>query len=378
MVYNHHKVKNPLSPGFLYNPNEIAFAGYRNSGKTTLITGLINQLAPDYRIGYVKHDAHHFQMDREGKDTFLALKNGATGILIHDAHRYAQIHEGPLDDYGKHLLFLNDDLVFLEGYKDSDIPKIFLVDKDEKILRDFPPQYFKNTIAFVGQQNGIDRLPAGIPYYRRDAVELIRERILHYLRQRQKTIPLWGLILTGGKSTRMKRDKGALEYYGKPHSQYMFELLSHFCKKVYISNRREQADTRGVHGLPQIHDTFQGFGPAGGIVSAMKRYPNVAWLVLACDLPYVDRETINPLIQNRNPFKIATAYISTQDGLPEPLCAIYEPKSRYRFLQFFGLGHYCPRKILISSEIKLLKLQHDLSLKNVNHPEEYEEALAAL
>ncbi len=187
---------------------------------------------------------------------------------------------------------------------------------------------------------------------------------------------LYGLVLTGGKSTRMKADKAALTYHGKPQSAVCFELLSEFCEKVFISNRADQADAPGNKGFPQIHDgeEFSGKGPLAGILSAMQAYPNAAWLVLACDLPYVDSPTVKYLFGHRDPKKIATAYRSAHDGLPEPLCAVYEVQAQPVLLKFFHGGTLCPRKILINSATHLLEPQNPTALENINDPEEYQKA----
>ena len=192
--------------------------------------------------------------------------------------------------------------------------------------------------------------------------------------------PLYGLVLTGGKSTRMQTDKSRLEYHGQKQSQYCFDLLSQYCDKVFISNRREQESLPGHKGFPQIHDlaAFQNVGPLGGILSAMAEYPQADWLVLACDLPYVNAATIERLIQKRDRRKIATAYVSVQDGLPEPLCALYEAKSRTRLLKFFKKGVHCPRQIMLNSNVALIKQKDKSALENVNSPEEFKRAVARL
>ena len=125
---------------------------------------------------------------------------------------------------------------------------------------------------------------------------------------------------------------------------------------------------------PQIHDKIQGAGPLAGIVSALKHDPNAAWLVLACDLPYCGEETVAGLVQGRNPYKLATAYRSGYDGFPEPLCAIYEPKSLLRLLHFYGVGYHCPRKALINSDTRILEPVRPEALANVNTPEDREQA----
>lgn len=184
---------------------------------------------------------------------------------------------------------------------------------------------------------------------------------------------LYGLVLMGGRSSRMKMNKASLEFHGIKQSVYAYNLLQNFCEGVFISCREDQKDEEGTRGLPQIYDTapYLNIGPLGGILSARQQYPSAAWLVLACDLPFVNSKTIQRLIQKRNPGKMATAYISTHDNLPEPLCAIYERQSYALAIKYFENGQTCPRKFLINSDVELITQLDPKSLDNVNTPEEY-------
>ena len=188
---------------------------------------------------------------------------------------------------------------------------------------------------------------------------------------------LYGLVLAGGKSTRMKFDKSILHYHGMTQVEHAVHLLEKYCDKVFVSNRQDQAQLQGHSMAAQIHDEdeFNDLGPIGGILSAMKRYPDRAWLVLACDLPFVNERALQKLLKERDTSKIATAYKSTHDQLPEPLCAIWEERSYPWILKFIKQGIYCPRKILINSDARIIEPQHKNSLDNVNNPEEYKQAL---
>lgn len=195
-----------------------------------------------------------------------------------------------------------------------------------------------------------------------------------------KTTSLYGLVLTGGKSSRMGEDKSLLKYHGKTQMEYCFELLQNVCEKVFISNRKDQAGLSGHKGLPQIHDLkkYSDIGPLAGILSAMEKHPKAAWLILACDLPYVTAKTIEYLIQNRDSKQLATAYKSTQNQLPEPLCAVYESKFYQTILKFLKQGIDCPRKIMINSDVKLLEQTDPAALENINNPEELKTARSSL
>jgi molybdopterin-guanine dinucleotide biosynthesis protein A len=190
--------------------------------------------------------------------------------------------------------------------------------------------------------------------------------------------PLFGLVLAGGASTRMRTDKAALQYHGQPQLQWAFELVAKFCAASFVSVRPDQRGDAARAGHPQIVDRQPGIGPIAGISAALLEHPKAAWLVLACDLPFLTEHTLEHLIAHRDANKIATAYRSAHDGLPEPLCAIWEPAAREPVLAYLATGKQCPRKFLINSDTKLLDLPENQALDNVNTVEEFAAARGAL
>jgi molybdopterin-guanine dinucleotide biosynthesis protein A len=190
--------------------------------------------------------------------------------------------------------------------------------------------------------------------------------------------PLFGLVLAGGASTRMRTDKAALQYHGQPQLQWAFELVAKFCAASFVSVRPDQRGDAARAGHPQIVDRQPGIGPIAGISAALLEQPKAAWLVLACDLPFLTEHTLEHLIAHRDASKIATAYRSAHDGLPEPLCAIWEPAAREPVLAYLATGKQCPRKFLINSDTKLLDLPENQALDNVNTVEEFAAATGAL
>jgi len=190
--------------------------------------------------------------------------------------------------------------------------------------------------------------------------------------------PLFGLVLAGGASTRMRTDKAALQYHGQPQLQWAFELVAKFCAASFVSVRPDQRGDAARAGHPQIVDRQPGIGPIAGISAALLEHPKAAWLVLACDLPFLTEHTLEHLIAHRDASKIATAYRSAHDGLPEPLCAIWEPAAREPVLAYLATGKQCPRKFLINSDTQLLDLPENQALDNVNTVEEFAAATGAL
>jgi molybdenum cofactor guanylyltransferase len=183
--------------------------------------------------------------------------------------------------------------------------------------------------------------------------------------------PLYGLVLAGGRSTRMQRDKAGLEYAGRSQLERAIELITPLVERVFVSVRADQTGDPLRARFAQIVDSGEVSGPIAGILAAQSRHADVAWLVLACDLPLLDRETLRHLLRSRRPQKQATAYRSSRDGLPEPLCAVYEPSSREALRAHIGSGRDCPRKFLINADTALLDQPAPGALDNVNTPDEY-------
>lgn len=181
--------------------------------------------------------------------------------------------------------------------------------------------------------------------------------------------PLNGLVLAGGRSTRMGADKDLIQWHGKEQRYYAADMLKSFCEAVFISCRAEQVKDINT-AYKTLPDTFLNMGPFGGMLSALRSQRDKAWLVVACDLPLLNEATIRFLIENRDAEKIATAFESPHDGLPEPLITIWEPQSYPVLLHFLGKGITCPRKVLMNSDVLVLQPLRPEALMNVNTPED--------
>lgn len=216
---------------------------------------------------------------------------------------------------------------------------------------------------------------------------------------------LCGLILVGGRSSRMGQDKGALEYIaGINQVTHLHSLLSEICKSVFISCRPEQITAEFLSPWRKseellfddeiFNNTFDTVsvrpleGPLIGILSAFKKYPESNWLVVACDLPFLTKESLCYLLEKHLSAMTSavTAYLNPDPdrNWPEPLCAIYTNSAQKYLLEHVDQGFKCPRKILTSmlqqnlvNTISLRK--EDLNaLSNINTPQEFKEAKSNL
>jgi molybdopterin-guanine dinucleotide biosynthesis protein A len=190
--------------------------------------------------------------------------------------------------------------------------------------------------------------------------------------------PLYGLVLAGGRSTRMGADKAALRVAGRTQLEQAMALLAPRVERAFVSVRADQRADPLRAPFEQIEDGRENLGPIAGIIAALERHPDHAWLVLACDLPLLDAATLDHLVRWRAPHRLATAFRSSHDRLPEPLCAVYEPASRAALEAHIAAGRNCPRKFLMSADVELLDEPNPRALDNANTPEEYASAMSAL
>jgi molybdopterin-guanine dinucleotide biosynthesis protein A len=176
----------------------------------------------------------------------------------------------------------------------------------------------------------------------------------------------------------MRADKALIAYHGKPQVEWVAELLAPLCRSVHVSVRAEQAGEPVRAGLPRILDEHENAGPIAGILAAQRAHPEAAWLVVACDLPFLSTDTLAQLIARRDAARIATAYRSAHDALPEPLCAIWEPASQALLAAAVAAAKYCPREVLKQADVALLDLPDASALENVNTRAELDEARTRL
>lgn len=185
----------------------------------------------------------------------------------------------------------------------------------------------------------------------------------------------YGLVLAGGDSRRMGKDKALLQRDGETQLAHIVALLERVTERVFVSARREQQDDPERNRFTQIIDSYEDIGPIAGILSALEAQPQADWLVVACDLPNVDEQTLRFLLDNRSAAQPFTAFRSSYDELPEPLCALYRAGSHRILHEFIDDDIVCPRKVLIRSDTLLLEQPNSASLDNINTPDDLQDSV---
>ena len=129
-----------------------------------------------------------------------------------------------------------------------------------------------------------------------------------------------GVVLCGGQSRRMGRDKALLELDGVPLVQRAAETLSEVCDEVWLASGSEP---RYLDlGYSHVLDEFSGAGPLAGLGAALARTPREWIALLACDLPFVDAALFARMREVAEGHDLDACLAKTTGG-HEPVCALY-------------------------------------------------------
>ncbi len=300
--------------------------------------------SPDFAITYTDKISHH-RIDMQGPSpgTIRQAFNACAAVLVNSNH-FLSLSQIVIIDPNKResLLRKIDRLTNVE---------LFILSNESSEIFPFLKDHIKNHRDI--KTIDIDDTAS--------LSSFVREKI-------EDSVPvLNGLVLSGGKSQRMGIDKGAIVYNLKEQREHMADLISPFCEDVLMSIRSDQS-IESEYGI--IHDTVEGLGPYGALLSAFRSDPDSAFLSVPCDAPLIDHSLIEELIEHRNPHKFATCFYNPETQFPEPLITIWEPRSYPILLQYLSLGYSCPRKILINSDIEMIHTLSPEKLVNANTPED--------
>lgn len=279
------------------------------------------------------------------------------------------------NSYQARLRYYDSDIQLVNGNHFTAARQIIILDDRKKESLERKMDRLTDVRMIIKKSKDQEIYPFLNPFINDNTVFLLEENsnelYKSILQLKLASEKMNGLILAGGKSSRMGSDKAKINYHGQQQVEYIYDKLNQKCSDVFVSVRADQAID---YSIPVIEDSFHNFGPLGGILSAFKYNPNCAWITIATDLPFVSDSSIDELIKQRDKSKIATCFITSKSEFPDPLFTIWEPKAYHSLLNFLALGYSCPRKVLINSDVKVIPISDDQILMNVNNPKDLKKA----
>ncbi len=288
----------------------LAVCGFSGSGKTTLLEAAIPRLVKrGLAVAGVKHDPHYFEVDRPGKDSDRLFRAGATVVLSRPGEQFERRGSATLTlEATLARLAADHDLLLVEGHKDTPLPKFWLASAD----RQDAPQSVANIVGTLAWES--DRLDAFMAFVERWFPAAWRAR------------PLYGGWLMGGMSSRMGMPKQVTQFGGRTFGEIVSQALQAGLRDGKTVALGMGALPEQLRNVVQLPDPPGLAGPGAGLMAAHRWAPEAAWIVAACDHPWLSGEHIEWLAAQRQPGY--WALIPRQsDGHPCPMLALYEPQA---------------------------------------------------
>jgi molybdopterin-guanine dinucleotide biosynthesis protein A len=162
-----------------------------------------------------------------------------------------------------------------------------------------------------------------------------------------------GVVLAGGRSSRMGRDKATLTVGGRTLAGRAADLLGSVCAEVLVADRGRSV----VPGVPSIADG-PGRGPAAGLLGAARHAPGRPLLALACDLPRVPAPLLAALVELARRSCADLALPRSPRG-PEPLAAVYGPRALAALAERVAAGEHALMGLLDRDDLAVAVLEGD-------------------
>jgi molybdopterin-guanine dinucleotide biosynthesis protein A len=185
--------------------------------------------------------------------------------------------------------------------------------------------------------------------------------------------PLTLIVLAGGESRRMMRDKALLPAPERALLEHVLAGVDGLFAEVIVSAARGR--TYDFLAVSQVMDAAEGLGPLAGILSGLRAARFDPAFVLACDIPDVDRGFVDTLIAAAEGYEIAVPRTSV--GL-EPLLAVYRRSVIPRIETLLAAGKRSVLDLFTLCRTNVVGIGDPAWLRNINTPEEYAAFLGSL
>lgn len=176
-----------------------------------------------------------------------------------------------------------------------------------------------------------------------------------------------GIILTGGKSSRMGHDKASIFLNGKPFIQHVVEAMKPLVNSISIVSSNPEHDTFGVQ---RVEDLIEDAGPLAGLYSGLFNSSTPLNLVLSCDIPFIKTKTLE-LLLNEDYLGYDIVELSAK-GKSMPLIALYKKNCATKCLELLNSDERRLRKLSEKCSVKTLNVEDNLifQTQNINTKED--------
>ena len=189
-----------------------------------------------------------------------------------------------------------------------------------------------------------------------------------------QTKQLTGIILCGGKSRRMGKNKALLKINDKYVISYVIDLLQPFCDEIILSTNTNELDFLGYKTVKDLYDNIC---PISGIFSSLLKSKNKKNVILSCDTPFINGLLINELLSYLHTYDVVLPELN---GYLQPMTGVFKKDIIPLVNKEIQEGNYIPPRIFEKCNLKKLKVErrsryyHEDLFFNINKPVDFEKA----
>lgn len=182
----------------------------------------------------------------------------------------------------------------------------------------------------------------------------------------------YGLVVCGGKSSRMGMDKSLLQYHAAPQRYHLYDMLSPFCEETFISCNHIQSKKifpayNTMVDLPCYNNT----GPIAALLTAFKLFTNNGFLVMGCDYPFLSAKDIREFTGFCRGNNTAAAFYNASFEMYEPLLAWYPPDAADILFEMYAAKQYSLQHYLRTVNARKFYPADPKSIQSVDTKEDY-------
>ena len=290
----------------LLHSTAVSFVGRHNSGKTTIVCGVIAELARrGLDVGSIKHHGHvGFDIDVPGKDSYRHRHAGASEVVIAAPDAVARIKNVKRDVECSELLetMPGHDIVIVEGYRESGLPYIEVMRQESerdreaavRLLAGEPPASMVAVASDMpevleyAQARGLQAFhvpDAG----EGDAFDVLASSLADYIMGRYARLKVTLALQAGGESRRMGESKALVSFKGRPLIAHMVERLMPAADELIITTNEAERlafllDEFPDAGIRLVPDIYAERGALAGFATAFQAASNPIVAIVACDM----------------------------------------------------------------------------------------------
>ncbi len=179
------------------------------------------------------------------------------------------------------------------------------------------------------------------------------------------------VILAGGKSSRMGRDKSLLPFEGYATlAEYQYRRMQELFETVYLSAK--DPEKFGFEATCIVDETAEGFAPTYALAAILRQVESPAVFVMAVDMPFLSEAVISRLLSSYRPE--LPALLAKESGRLNPLCAVYAKSLLPAIDEAIRQDRHKLQAIALDAGGETVEIDDACAFTNLNHPEEYDAA----